>query len=503
MGRLTRRALLACGLIGLPALAAGGGFAAAFAGARTGTLGRVAFTRPLAVPPLAESRLDGAGRRVFDLVAEAGETDFLPGGPTVTWGVNGGYLGPTLRAARGERVLINVRNDLGEPTSLHWHGMHLPAAMDGGPHQEIPPGRSWAPAWTVDQRAATLWYHPHPHGRTARHVYRGLAGLFIVDDPGSEPEGLPHRYGVDDIPVIVQDKNFDRNNQLDEDSPALSDVGVLGETIVVNGTVAPYLRVTTERVRLRLLNASNARVYRFGFADDRPFRLIATDGGLLPAPHETTRIQLSPGERAEIVVEAVPGERAVLRSYPPRIGTNFWDERFSGGDDAFDVLELRGGSDLEPAGVLPAVLAPAPAVDLAEPAAERAFQLTGREINGKLMDMGRIDFASAVDTTEVWEVVNIDGTYHNFHVHDVQFQVLSVDGQKPPPELSGWKDTVFLPPYRKVRIALHFTDHTDPDTPYMYHCHVLYHEDQGMMGQFTVVEPGQEPGPAEMPAHGA
>src|SRR5690606_35134294 len=146
------------------------------------------------------SHRDADGRRVFDLRAAAGRHRFRPGRPTPTWGINGPHLAPTLRAVRGETVLVRFRNDLPETTTLHWHGMHLPAAMDGGPHQPVEPGTTWSPTWTIDQPAATLWYHPHPHGRTAAHVYRGLTGMFILDEP--EPPQLPNRYGIDDIPVI-------------------------------------------------------------------------------------------------------------------------------------------------------------------------------------------------------------------------------------------------------------------------------------------------------------
>jgi FtsP/CotA-like multicopper oxidase with cupredoxin domain len=273
---------------------------AVLGGSAVSTVDKVDFARPLAVPPLAPSRLDEHGRRVFDLRAQAGTTDF-GFGATRTWGFNGSYLGPTLRAARGEQVLINVHNGLGEATTVHWHGMHLPAKMDGGPHQPIRPGATWSPTWRVDQPAATLWYHPHPHGTTERHVYRGLAGLFLLDDPATDVASLPSRYGVDDVPVIVQDKSFD-DGQFDMGHRIGSDIGVLGDTLLVNGTAGPYHEVRAERTRLRLLNASTARVYNFGFADDRPFSLVGTDGGLLDRPYQMERVQLSPGERAEIVV---------------------------------------------------------------------------------------------------------------------------------------------------------------------------------------------------------
>jgi len=405
------------------------------------TTGEVSFVNRLAIPPLAESRIDAHGRRVFDLRAQSGHRDFGQGGPTLTWGYNGDYLGPTLRAKRGEEVVVNVVNGVGEPTTVHWHGMHLPAAMDGGPHQMVRPGATWSPHWRVDQPAATLWYHPHLHGQTEQHVYRGLAGMFILDDDASAGLALPRRYGVDDIPLIVQDRNFDSDGQFDHGRGLLGGIGILGDTLLVNGTVGPYLDVRTERVRLRLLNGSTARTYDFGFADNRDFALIGTDGGLLEAPYQTPRIQLSPGERAEIVVTVRPGERTVLRSYPPNLGVDFFNQRFNGGDDTFDVLQLRAAATLRPAPEVPSRLVPIERLDPASAAETRTFHLAGHHINGRRMDPGHLDFAVTRDTTEIWEITKEDGTPHSFHVHDVQFQILSIAGREPPPELRGWKDT--------------------------------------------------------------
>lgn len=457
------------------------------------TVGEVDFDRPLAIPPLAESTVEDDGTRVFELAAQAGTSELLPDTSTETWGFNGSYLGPTLRAERAEDVRVEVQNDLAETTSVHWHGMHVPAVADGGPHQPVEAGGSWTAEWTVDQPAASLWYHPHPHGKTEEHVNRGLAGMFLLDDPDSPvADQLPHEYGVDDLPLIVQDKRLSGDGELQS--------GGLGEDLLVNGTYGPHQEVTTEKVRLRLLNASVKRVFNFGFSDNRDFALIGSDGGLLPEPVTTDRVQLSPGERAEVVVDMRAGEDVVLRSYAPDLEGNAIAERFNGGRDEFDVLELRAADRLEESPEVPSELAPKPDLDTSD-AEVRSFEMVGREINGQRMDMSRIDETVELGSTEIWEVSNVDGEYHNFHVHDVQFQVLSVDGRDPGPKLSGWKDTIFLPAGRTVRLAMQFTDYADPDVPYMYHCHLLQHEDQGMMGQFVVVEPGQDAGEVDHGGH--
>jgi blue copper oxidase len=499
--RLLRRLLvgaLALGLVGILGLA---GLAVWFwSQADMSNVGQLGFVNQLKIPPLLEPHLDGAGRKVFDLQLQQGTSDFLVGKRTQTWGANGAYLGPTLRAARGDQVAVNVANDLPEATTIHWHGMHLPAAADGGPHQPIPPGSTWSPSWTIDQPAATLWYHPHPHGATEDHVYQGVAGLFLLDDPEAGALPLPDRYGVDDIPVIIQDKRFDRDGNLDFGQSPFSPIGRLGDQILVNGTHDPHLNIRHQRVRLRLLNASTARVYNLGFADNRPFEPVGTDGGLLERPHRTTRVPLSPGERAEIVAAFQPGERVVLRSFPPDLSLDSVQGRFAGADDTFDLLQVRAGATLTTSPPVPDRLARHRQLDQAEVGRTRRMELNGSSrINDLRMDPGRIDQTVTVGTTEVWEVANRSGNSHNFHVHGVQFKVNDQTDAGPPPALIGWKDTVFIPPGGTVQLLVQLPGYSDPALPYMFHCHLLQHEDNGMMGQFVVVQPGEPPG--SLPSH--
>ncbi|RXZ50768.1 copper oxidase [Agromyces fucosus] len=482
----------------LAAVAAGGLVAIAFAGCGVvgpgpiSTVGKVDFETPLAIPPLAESSVDADGTRVFALDAQAGTTEFTAGEPSTTWGFNGSYLGPTLVAERGEHVRVDVANSLEEPTTVHWHGMHLPAEMDGGPHQMVAPDASWSPEWDIDQPAATLWYHPHPHGETEDHVARGLAGMFILHDERERSLGLPSEYGVDDVPVIVQDTGFSAEGE--QESKQRGYAGGLGDELIVNGTRGPYLDVSDELVRLRLLNASTARTYAFTWSDARPVELIATDGGLLEASVSLDHVRLSPGERAEVLLRVSPGERVVLQSkMTPEIAALVGPVAdTNGGSDAFDVLEVRAAEQLDPASPVPAALNTIDDFDVADVATTRTFTLNDSfEINGEAMDMGRIDETVTVDTLERWIVDNATSLPHSFHVHDVQFRVASIDGAAPPPELAGWKDTIFTEPEKKYELLMRFEDYADSDTPYMYHCHLLWHEDQGMMGQFAVVEPGQ------------
>lgn len=447
------------------------------AGAHASMAGEATFANRLRIPDLLEGERAENGVVHFELGVQAGTTQFRDGPATETWGVNGTYLGPTLRASRGDVVEVSVHNGVDETTTMHWHGMILPARMDGGPYQPIDPGETWRARWTVDQPAATLWYHPHPHGNTAAHVYRGLSGMFILDDDTTAALDLPHDYGVDDLPVIIQDRSFDGDNQF------VGDGRQAGDELLVNGTLDPYVDVTHERVRLRLLNASGARYYDLGFADGRSFDLIGTDGGLLPAPVTVDRVPLSPGERAEVVVAFEPGEDVVLRSFVPgSSGVADGGAIYHGAA----VLELRAASELVESPLVSPRLADVERLDPADAVATRTFRLSATQINGQDMATDRIDATVAAGSTEIWEIIGEAGE-HNFHIHGVQFQVLDIDGAPPPPHLRGWKDTVDIATGSTVRLIVPFGSDADPDVPYMYHCHKLRHEDLGMMGQFVVV----------------
>ncbi|MBG0563658.1 multicopper oxidase family protein [Actinoplanes aureus] len=443
------------------------------------------FSNSLRIPPILGPETGADGMKQFNLTMQAGgRTEFQPGKVADTWGINGAYLGPTLRVTRGDKVRMRVTNQIGETSTLHWHGIRLPAKMDGGPHQMIEPGATWTPEWTIDQPAMMGWYHPHLHERTAMHVYRGLAGLIIIDDD-NKPD-LPSEYGVDDVPLIIQDKNFEDDGKLDEDGVEDGTWGVLGDSILINGTFGAEFKVTTRTVRFRILNASNARVYRVGFADNRKFHVVGTDGGLLERPVEVDRVKLSPAERAQIVVRFAPGEQIVLNS----VGET---ERSAGDpeEDDYDLMRLITAQDLADSPDLPSALGGVPATAPPAGARVRTFRLSGSEINDKEMDMNRIDEVVPAGAHEIWEVINTSYA-HNFHIHEVDFRVMELNGHPPPEYQRGPKDTVFLPKGATARLSVKFNTYVDPVSPYMFHCHILRHEDKGMMGQYVVVEPGTE-----------
>jgi suppressor of ftsI len=296
----------------------------------------------------------------------------------------------------------------------------------------------------------------------------------------------------------VQDKRFTDDGQLDTDPDDLGrtvgaePTGTLGDQILVNGTRDPHLNVATSLTRLRVLNGSTARIYHLGFTDDRPYWVVGTDSGLLSAPQRVTRVVVSPGERVEIVVPMAAGERTVLRSFPGGVGTGFPDSRFAGADDTFDILQLRAARSLRESPALPTTLSTEPPLTAPAGARVREFDLGGQQsMNGKVMDLRQINDVVPAGAIEIWEIHG-GGPPHSFHIHDVAFRILEQDGEPPPAWLAGRKDTVYLPPGTTVRLVVGFGTDVDEQTPYMYHCHMLFHEDNGMMGQFVVVEPGRE-----------
>lgn len=475
-------------LIGLGALGAIGGIGFWATNGKQDEAG-AAFATPLRIPPLLEPEmLDG--ERVFRLSAQAGDTELVPGVSFATMGFNGTHLGPTLRAARGDKVRVHVTNELTVATTAHWHGMLLPASQDGTAHQTIAPGTTWTPSWQVNQPAATLWYHPHPHGQTELQVASGMAGMFLIDE--ETPSGLPSNYGVDDIPLIIQDVTVQSGGQR-PGTPTTAPIGRIGNTVIVNGTHEPHFAAPTRLLRLRILNASAARCYNLELSTGNKFHLVGTDGGLLPAPSPLSSLLLSPAERAEILVTVPQDADLVLRSVPHDLGMNRGDNMTSGAEDTFGILRITGAGAAT-SGELPTAL-PAAAHPGRASGVERHFMLGDTTINGKSMDMSRIDTVVAANSTELWTIENTSKRAHNFHIHGTQFVVEAENGDSPAPRNQGRKDTIFIAPGSTAELTVPFSSYADPTTPYMYHCHMLWHEDQGMMAQYVLTdgEPSAEP----------
>lgn len=428
---------------------------------------------PLAVPALLEDQNPEPDVADYVLDVQVGEMEFFPGVTTTTLGYNGNYLGPVLKMRRGQQINVTVNNHLNEFTTVHWHGMDLSGEADGGPHQPIQPGEVWQPSFVVNQPAATLWYHPHPHQAAGPQVYHGLAGLVYIEDEVSDNLNIPKDYGVNDIPLVVQDRNFSQNGEFLYD---LDMMGLVpGDTVLVNGTVDPYLEVNREKVRLRLLNGSNFENFRFHLNNGDNFHQIASDGGFLESPLVRESLFMAPGERVEVIVDFSEAQRetVVLMAGEYEILTFYVND--------------EAGQDTE----IPDTLTTIPDIPLGDDPTTRLFVLQSMgirgTINGKTFNMERIDEEVPLAESELWVIQNRGGgmmmqSGHSFHAHGTQFQVVSRNGNAPPPEERGYKDTIFVDSGEEVVIKVHFQH----EGLYMYHCHMLEHEDFGMMGQFMV-----------------
>ncbi len=454
--------------------------------------------RPLRIPPLLDARKQGQS---ISLKVQSGQTEFFPGRESPTLGYNGSYLGPTIRLYRGDDVQVAVANALTEDTTAHWHGLIVPGELDGSPHQRIRPGETWRPVLPVRQPAATLFYHSHAHGRTAEQVYRGLAGVLIVADDAERGLGLPSDYGVDDLPLVIQDRQFEDGRLIFATGMMTTMQGRRGDTLLVNGTPNAVARVPARLVRLRLVNGSNARIYGLSFDDDRPFHWIASEGGLLEAPLEVRSLSLAPAERAEILVDFSDMRRTTLVTGPDANASMMMGVvgrlrdgiagAFSSAKQPVLAFETSGAVQIPAA--LPSRLAERAHLDAAQAAKRRRFVLNmgmgmgmggggmGTTINGRAFDLNRIDERVRLGDTEIWEVSG-ETMAHPFHVHGVHFEVLSRAGRAPDVRDQGLRDTVLVK--EPVELLVRFTQPA-VKAPFMYHCHILEHEDNGMMGQYA------------------
>jgi blue copper oxidase len=440
----------------------------------------------------------------FNLTIKDTIKQILTGNQTVTGAINNEtFWGPTLFINKGDEVHMNVTNSLNESTTLHWHGMHLPAVMDGGPHQVIPAGTVWQPYWTVMNQASTLWYHPHLHEMTQAQVTKGIGGFIIVKDPAEAALALPRTYGVDDIVLALTSRKYTSTNQFNNGTD------VYGDYMLSNGTPNAQISLPKQYVRMRILNAEIERGYNLGFSDNRTFYIIANDGGLLNAPVAVTRVKLMVGERVEIMVNLgndTVGSSIDLKAYnsgqafgfpggePNSIGT--FGSLLNNVD--FNVLHINvAATTANPITAVPSSLITNTYWTAANATVTRALAVTQGNPGGLPFSLDNTPFVLDyinktvnLDAIEQWTVTNNAVFGHSFHIHDVEFKIVARNGSASAvgTHESGWKDTVYLPKSESVTFVAKFSDFADADVthPYMYHCHFAGHEDGGMMGQFIV-----------------
>jgi blue copper oxidase len=458
---------------------------------------------------------------------------FRSGPVTTTYGINGPYLGPAMRLRRGQKVVALVHNGVPQPITMHWHGLVIPGVDDGGPHQGIPPGGRWSAELSIDQPAAMLWFHPHLYPTTAELVIKGLAGLIVIDDGDTDRLPLPSRWGVDDFPLIIQDRRFTPDGQFFERFNIMAVTnGYVGDMVFVNGAHFPEARTARGWVRLRVLNGSNARSYRLTASDGRSLYVIASDGGLLESPVELKQLLMHAAERFEILVDGrdgkpfdlltVPVTQKIMRLPPfdrplPLVtispvgadGKGRLPERLATLPPLPDHLppvsqelvmnmfrDKEGMMALGKTGLMmmaksgktePAVVARVVDLIVNGPALSLADQLSANGVNGKPFSLVEKGFAAPRNQLLRWRIAeNSDRMLHPVHIHGCQFRIVSQDGHPPEAQRAGWKDVAPISAGGVTEILVRFPHSANQEHPYMAHCHILEHEDSGMMAQFTV-----------------
>jgi FtsP/CotA-like multicopper oxidase with cupredoxin domain len=426
-------------------------------------------------------------------------------------------------------MFMTLVNELADTTTIHWHGFKVAGPEDGGPTEPVSPNATRTYHFTLDQPAASLWFHPHPHGQTAEQVYRGLAGVLILTDDIEEQlrQGNLVPAVEHDIPILVQDRLFDAEMSgerlLAYGDGHMSGFGMMGGTTLVNGVVLPKLGVGTRQYTFRLYNASNSRTYDFALSDGRAFFIVGSDGGWLPQPVQADHVLLGAGERAAIVVDFAtdqPGDRVMLVSRPFMGGPAMGMSQFKSPEQQGVMGGMGGMGDGHHGGAsepgfpgegadimrFDIDVAATDVVQLYErlpdnaqiqtrlseqdATAMRSFVMSWSHTSGRFLINGREYAENRADelveagATEIWEITNISPLPHPFHAHAIQWQVLDRNNSQPTAAELGWKDTVLVNPGETVRIIGRF----EPVNfgRYVYHCHILEHEDAGMMGVFEV-----------------
>ncbi len=446
----------------------------------------------------------------FNLNLHPTTKQFYSGAATNTYAYNNMlFWGPTLIMNKGDWVQLNVTNNLvADTTTTHWHGFHIPAIMDGGPHQTIAPGTTWTPSFKVDNNAGLYWYHPHLHEKTQEHLGYGAGGLIIIRDSTEAALNLPRTYGVDDIPLALTSRRF-TNNQL------VTTGSEYGDVMLTNGTLNAQVTLPKQYVRLRILNAEMERSYNLGFSDGRTFYQIATDGGLVDAPVALTRIVLAVGERCELLVD-MTGD-TVGSSFNLQAFNSGQSNDFPGGEPAttgqfgsllnnttFTILKINVGAQTSnPVLARPTTLTTNNFYTVGQVTNTRTVTLTnGFPGTGLPFSFNNLVYSPSVinqtinfNAIEQWNLTNTSGFSHAFHIHDIQFKIVSRTGGNNAGVKAyenGWKDVLWIGQNQTVSFIAKFDGFASNTNPFMYHCHFGSHEDGGMMGQFNVVNNATE-----------
>jgi FtsP/CotA-like multicopper oxidase with cupredoxin domain len=456
---------------------------------------KVAERSPLIIPP--EWQPDGKR-----LVGMQVRTEIATGRQANIWTVTPGDRRPTgvtMRARMGETARVTFENRLDQTSILHWHGLHLPEAADGHPSLAIGKGEQYRYEFEVTNRAGTYWYHSHPHMMTGEQVYRGMAGLFLINDAEEDALNLPS--GVRELPLLLGERRFDAAGEF-AFNPVMHErmEGFFGSDVFVNGIQDPTHNVDSALYRLRVVNATPSRIHRVGLSTGAQMTLIGVDGGLLPAPTKVDYVELGTGERADLLVDfsGMPvGTKVMLKSLPYtppyQMAMGMGMGRMGAGGkpqgvelDLLEFVVTKAVTERPWAARRFPTIIP---IDPASASRTRPFSFESammqHTINGKPFAMDRIDEVVPFGATEIWRFTNPAQFPHPVHMHEVQFQVLSRTGGRAMlfPWERGWKDTVMVFPGETVEVIATFNRHRGR---YLMHCHNLVHEDGGMMMNYEI-----------------
>ena len=432
----------------------------------------------LPVPPLLESR---SGQPLF-LTLQKIHWSFDGKYSADVWGVNGSSPGPTIRVKDGDDIKLIYSNRLPDPVSMTISGLQIPGTQIGGAARLISPNADWSPVIPIRQRAATLWYHANTQGKMGEQVHNGLRGMWIIDDEVSKGLRLPKHYGVDDFPIIIQDKRLDNFGTPEY---TVDENGFIGDTLLVNGVQDPYVEVSRGWVRLRLLNASNSRRYIMKISDGRPFSMIASDQGFLTAPINIQELPLAPGERREVLIDMAKTQELTITAGEP---ATFMD-RVKGLFEPSNSLISTNVLTIKATGLMSLVTDGLP-TQLIDDKTQITSEITNRNIhldepfgiNNARVDTARVDIASRQDNWERWSVSS--RTPQAFHIEGVRFKVINQNGQPTPPEDYGWKDTVWVD--GRVELLVQMLQPSYDHFPFLFYSQNLEKADLGSAGQLVI-----------------
>lgn len=425
------------------------------------------------------------------LILQTSNVEVWPGTTTEVIALNGYYPNPTIIVNKGDNFSVLFENQHSEEATIHWHGLISPELMDGHPKDAVMPGDSYIYSFPVFQRAGTYFYHSHAHHLTAKHVYKGFAGFFIVDDENEISLNLPR--GEFDVPLLIQDRRSVDQPQFTYQPNMMDEMlGYLGDLPLVNGTPEAYFDVQKTLYRFRIVNGSNARIYKLALSDNSNFWIISTDSGLKDQPAEMNSVFLAPGERIDILVD--------FSSYNISDSILLKTLAFSGTGGtypqgmAMDLLTFNIVGNGNSQGMVPSNLSSIEYYNINDIERTRNFTLTMEmmgggmhQINGLSFDINRIDEIINMNELEEWKFINQTDEYHPMHIHGLMFQVYSRNGDTNlPPNDKGWKDTVLVSSNETVSVLVKFVDYSGI---YLLHCHNLEHETDGMMLNLKIESP--------------